>query len=248
MFPYLGFTSSPPRALSLILALALGGCAGGPDDDTGASSSSSSSSTGSESASSTSTASTSGSSTSDSGTTTEAMTSSTSAASDPSTSAGSSSTGVETGGPGSCGADACGRGEYCDWTGNTCGLSRSDEGACAPTADACDDVYAPVCGCDGEVYSNTCYAAAAGVDINNEGGCLPPDGYFACGSSFCDVATTYCEVQVSDVFPLPDIYTCKQLPEACSKEQVCGCLEGEPCFEFGCEENDGELTVLCPGG
>lgn len=35
----------------------------------------------------------------------------------------------------------------------------------------CQDVWTPVCGCDGETYSNPCYATRAGVAEYSEGTC-----------------------------------------------------------------------------
>ncbi len=44
-------------------------------------------------------------------------------------------------------------------------------GRCRPTPDACPEIYAPVCGCDGLTYDNRCFSAQAGVSVNHLGEC-----------------------------------------------------------------------------
>ncbi|MBK8171869.1 MAG: hypothetical protein IPK60_16180 [Sandaracinaceae bacterium] len=44
-------------------------------------------------------------------------------------------------------------------------------GICRDVPDACAEIFSPVCGCDGNTYSNTCDAASNSVSIEHEGEC-----------------------------------------------------------------------------
>jgi len=65
----------------------------------------------------------------------------------------------------------CGEGMYCRFLADDpCG--RADgPGICALRPQLCTQIYAPVCGCNGQTYSNACQAAGQGVNVEYAGQC-----------------------------------------------------------------------------
>ncbi len=62
----------------------------------------------------------------------------------------------------------CPEGWYCAKIDGGC----EGPGMCQKRPDACLAVWDPVCGCDGQTYSNACYAAMAGVNVAHPGPCV----------------------------------------------------------------------------
>ncbi len=73
-----------------------------------------------------------------------------------------------------CGARSnlgCNAGQFCNWkTADICGAADAG-GTCAYKPQVCNHLFAPVCGCDGQTYSNACHANAAGTSLSNTGAC-----------------------------------------------------------------------------
>jgi hypothetical protein len=164
---------------------------------------------------------------------------------------GPTGTGGAGGGGAVCGGFAgfaCAPNDYCVFSDHQCG-DADGTGACTPLLTGCGKNFEPVCGCDHMVYDNPCEAGAAGVDLDDLGGCMPPEGMFGCGSGFCQIASAYCQFQPSGTSNGTATFTCEPLPDGCEGVQSCACLAGVPCGSNCATTLDGDgVEVACASG
>ena len=61
--------------------------------------------------------------------------------------------------------------DYCAYEEGACKKTADASGTCKPKPEMCPMIEAPVCGCDGKTYSNSCVAATHGVSVASKGAC-----------------------------------------------------------------------------
>ena len=118
-------------------------------------------------------------------------------------------------------------GEYCAKEPGDC----DGTGTCTTIPDVCINVFDPVCGCDGNTYTNSCFAAAAGVNVAFDGSCEPSLGRCCQGG----VAGVVCLVNTED--------ECMSSGQFISWEEGLDCPDGDATCEVAAP-----LGRCCQGG
>jgi len=169
----------------------------------------------------------------------------------------------------SCGGPlslACPKGTFCSTPAGTC-PGPKQFGRCAPEPEVCTDLFRPVCGCDGQTYSNACFANAAGASVLHDGPCAVKQfcGGFAgipCpGSGVCvDDPSDDCDPKNGGA-DCGGICLCRQT-QLCrvgshfdSSPAMCACVpdNGAPCGSVTCPTGQVCCNASCgictaPGG
>jgi hypothetical protein len=123
---------------------------------------------------------------------------------------------------GTCGSSAeCDSTEFCSIANGVC-LTPKSLGFCKAKPDTCAAVLAPVCGCDGKTYSNSCEASIAGISVAANGVCGATCGGVTAAkcaaNEFCDLTPGTCgNASPSGACVVPPT----SCPEVSSP--VCGC-------------------------
>lgn len=153
----------------------------------------------------------------------------------------------DTGACGGADAGACPDHQYCKFDTGSCGADEA-AGTCTPVPTACTEVFQPVCGCDGETYSNACFASAAGVNLNSLSPCPEPTGDLCGGIAGVQCGDgQFCRFDVGSCGDSDQSGVCTAIPDACAEifQPVCGC-DGLS-YSNECIASQGSVSIAADG-
>lgn len=154
---------------------------------------------------------------------------------------GSADAGTPDIGPGQCHPTLapCPPEEWCDDPLEACGV-----GTCKPAPFGCSGLYAPVCACDGQVYTNACEAHRSGLGSDAREQCMPPaPNLTACGVTFCNPERELCLRQPQTGGP--DTWSCQPIPPSCAPP-TCACLSPSvDCLVRECVSTSSGFRLAC---
>jgi hypothetical protein len=151
---------------------------------------------------------------------------------------------------GGFGALACPAGQFCFYGADAICGADDGGGVCRLLPETCPEIFAPVCGCDGQIYESECRANGAGVSVAPAEWCDRPPVEVACGARAGDSCAPdqFCAYQEGDLCGAADAEAiCRPRPEVCPEVilPVCGC--DNQTWSNDCEANASGVGVLHGG-
>jgi hypothetical protein len=143
--------------------------------------------------------------------------------------------------------DTCPDGTFCQLEVGGC-FDADATGVCRSISTPCPVAYAPVCGCDGEDYENSCVAAQAGTSVAYEGVCEEPEPEPVVGCGAGCGAGSYCELPLGACVLGTAEGSCQPVPQGCIdevKSLVCGCDGIE--YDSPCHAAMAQVQVFAEG-